>query len=788
MGELPPTRRRRLRRSPEAASHALPIAALLPVIACFLGGATEKWAEGIVVALLGLLFVFRPPTGSLGPAVHAVLLAFVALAAVAFLPASWFHLPPWREALGNDFAIQLPGTLSPQPWITANCLASLLAGLAWLYYVCAREREGRAIPTALRVFAFGVLALAGLSIALYFAKSALPFWHNQRGFGPFPNRNQTADLFGITSVVILACGHDDLRRGQKRWILWATGFALLLTAIVLNLSRAGLLIVVFGSALWLATLLFRGGSAARLAVGVSVLLALVASILLFGGQTLERFHLRAVDGGSTMSADFRWLIFRDTAELISATPWPGIGLGNFSPVFGIFRAASTAQNRALHPESDWLWVAAEVGWPAVLLIVIGAILLARRVFPLRDGTHQRLRLAAFVAAMLFALHGLIDVSGHRVGSAYAALFLFGLSLGPQSFRRSALVPVVSRVVGLLLCALGAVWIFAALRDWPLPGGLGVDRERQLATAANQRREFAATIEHATRALEWAPLDWQLYFVRAIGQVGRGAREEALEDFRRARFLEPGSFEVPYQEGLTWITQQPTLTLTAWREALRRAGPERAALYGRMLSVASQLNADFGRTLEKFGRTQPELALIALERANAQSFAEIVEQLLANDPTLESLKAEQKARLFTLWGERGDLGRLQMLVAANPALEPLAWRGLARHAAADGDYHAAAELAQRYITAPKLPDNANAETTEQLQRNLFTSPNDYSRGFALYQRQIDARQVDDALITVRRFTEQPQAPAYFHFLEARAWAAAGNWERAWNAWRKFDPKL
>ncbi len=35
--------------------------ALLPVLACFLGGATEKWAEGIVIALLGLFLLVRPP-------------------------------------------------------------------------------------------------------------------------------------------------------------------------------------------------------------------------------------------------------------------------------------------------------------------------------------------------------------------------------------------------------------------------------------------------------------------------------------------------------------------------------------------------------------------------------------------------------------------------------------------------------------------------------------------------------------------------------------------------------
>jgi hypothetical protein len=40
------------------------------------------------------------------------------------------------------------------------------------------------------------------------------------------------------------------------------------------------------------------------------------------------------------------------------------------------------------------------------------------------------------------------------------------------------------------------------------------------------------------------------------------------------------------------------------------------------------------------------------------------------------------------------------------------------------------------------------------------------------------------LTVRHFSERPGAPAYFHFLEARAWAEKQNWERAWKAWLAY----
>ena len=193
----------------------------LPVLACFLGGATEKWSEGIVVAFLGLILLVDPPRLSLGPVLNVILIAIIGCAATAFLPANWFVPPAWRLILVNNFGINLPGTLSPQPFISLGCFVSLLAGLSWLYYVATLDLELRDVRQQLRFFAAGIVLLAALCIALYSAESALPFWHNQRGFGPFPNRNQTANLFGLTAVVILACGQDDIQHGRKRSIAWS---------------------------------------------------------------------------------------------------------------------------------------------------------------------------------------------------------------------------------------------------------------------------------------------------------------------------------------------------------------------------------------------------------------------------------------------------------------------------------------------------------------------------------------------------------------------------------------
>src|SRR6266513_6564413 len=148
----------------------LAFVALLPVFACFLGGATQKWGEGIVFALLGIYLLARPPRFSLGLAINLVLVAFLIWSLIAFLPAGWFFQPEWRASFVDDFKIPLPATLSPQPWITLSCCCSLLAGLAWLYVVCAQQLELREARLQLRVFTAGIVFLAGICILFWLAK------------------------------------------------------------------------------------------------------------------------------------------------------------------------------------------------------------------------------------------------------------------------------------------------------------------------------------------------------------------------------------------------------------------------------------------------------------------------------------------------------------------------------------------------------------------------------------------------------------------------------------------
>jgi O-antigen ligase len=759
--------------------------ALLPVLACFLAGGTQKWGEGIVVALLGIYLLVRPPRFSLGLAINLVLLAFLIWSLIAFVPEKWFFQPNWRATYVNDFGISLPSTLSPQPWITGTCLISFLAGLTWLYVVCSEQLGLREVRTALRLFTGGVVVLAAICILLWLAKTAPPFWHNERNFGPFPNRNQTGNLFGLTAIMILACGQDDLRKGRKRWIFWGAALAVMVAAIILNFSRAGIGILVAGSALWLGIFSLCQRSRSRIALVVSFLLLLFTALLLFGGQTLERFHLRNLaDAG--ISSDFRWRIFSDVFQLIRDSPWVGIGLGNFEDVFAIFRAASYSDRRAIHPESDWLWLWTELGWVALVLVIVGLVLVIRRVFPLREGTNQRYRLATLIAAILFALHGLVDVSGHRVGTSFAAMFLLGLSLHrPHSFKPSRSVSILFRLIGLILLVVGSSWVVAAQGQKLLPGSVGVTNAKQLATIDNRERNFTETIAVTTTGLKWAPLDWELYFLRAVAEAELKQTDNALTDFRRARFLEPISYELPLAEGNIWLSSQPVLAATAWREALRRAGPERAGVFASMLSKASLRSPEVSRILAELGVSSHDLALPYLARISGADFNRALVKILENDPELSSFSETEKLALFAYWSERGDAAELSRATTRHPDWLPYAWLGVAKYDATNNDLRAAYELTQRYGEPVALPRIASGASLQQLESRFRSAPDNYAIGYELYRAQMQSGRVDDALNTVRHFSERGNSPAYFRYLEAQCWAEKQNWERAWKAWQAFQ---
>ena len=296
--------------------------------------------------------------------------------------------------------------------------------------------------------------------------------------------------------------------------------------------------------------------------------------------------------------------------------------------------------------------------------------------------------------------------------------------------------------------------------------------------------YSETVALTTRALRWAPLDWQLYLTRAIAEVELKQTKNAVDDFRRARFLEPIAYEVPLAEGNAWLASRPMLAVTAWREALRRAGPLRPEVYASMLSDASLRSPEVSPFLEAIGLSEHDLALPYLDRLSDASFNRALAQLLRNDPNLQSFSETEKLALFAFWSERGDPEEIFRVIEQHPDWLRYAWFGMAKYKASKNDFRAAYELTQLYGEPVALPRVGTNFSLQDLENRFAAAPYNYGIGYELYRAQMQNGRVDDALLTALHFSERPNSPAYFHFLEAQCWATKQNWERAWNAWQAF----
>lgn len=760
----------------------------MAVLAPFLGGATERWAQGIILSILGLLLIFDPPRRSLGLGLNVIALTCLILPWLAFLPETFFSASPWREALVHDYGVALGPFHTPQPWLTLEAIVLFYAGLAWTYYCFASPELPQSKFDSARFYLLGVLLIAGLSIFLFHTHRVISFWHSLYGFGPFPNRNQTANLFALTAILIFAFAYEDFRKGSPWWFFWVLGLGVLGVALVENYSRAGILLFFGGAVLWLIWLGFQSRSARKVALFASLLLILLTLFLIYGGKSLNRFV--RPDSVENLPSGLRLALMHDAWKMIESRPIAGVGLGNFESVFPFYREYSKSRDRAIHPESDWMWLMSEMGLPAGIAIFAGVILLLARTWPMHRGTERRLRAAAAVVGIGFALHGLADVSGHRLGSFIPAIFIFSLCAAPLHVLswedEPRLVILSSRLLGTILLLAGVVWVGNSLSDWKIPGRIEVDRAYAKGTKALDSGNIQDAWRANTQALQWAPLDWRFYFQRATTEAWGDSRPgRAQHDFRIARYLEPFSPSVPFQEGLVWKKRNPDLALTAWEEALNRAGDRSQQVYSDMMGAAAEMPWH-DRALE-LGRKQAGLKIDYLSRLSPSLFREKLAQFLEDSGSVGLLGSEERQQILKLWSEKGESTTLLAFLHLHPDWKE-GWPWLAREAADSGDFHQAYQIAIANMPAPILPALTSDKSLDFLTKDFNEHPDDVARTYLLYLVQARLSKWDDALATVQHVTLRPGAPDYWHYLAADLWAKKGDWAKAWEEISSLSQKV
>lgn len=749
-------------------------AAVAAIAACMVNGGSA-WALAIISLFTGTGLLIAPPRRYLPRALSLCLLMAVAATALAFLPASIFGpLPEWRQHLNEDWGFNLPATVSSQPLLTLGGLFTLVMSGAWFYLLAGRGMGESSRRAALRTLTLGIYLVAALALAqklgwLYLGWP-LDQPHSGLDLGPFANRNHFSGLCAIGCVLGASMAHDAYRKKSPLALPFGLGLLLPFAGIVVNTSRAGLLLFFMGLTLWLTTASIRRGFFRKIALTFSLILSAAAVLLLFGGGSGAKL---AEQGLGIDRLGGRGLIYEETFRLITQSPWIGFGLGNFDPLFSLQHQIPITTARIIHPESDWLWWWSEIGLLGVLPVGFGLTWIIRSALthssPTKQQNHRhghrrldkRLRSVALIGLFLAALHGLFDVPLHGIGFAAVTLLLAACAIPRHRLSGPPNVPAnwAFRLVGIALLGLGAAHLLSARGDPVLS-----DRTALKAHHLNSQR-FAAAGRHQEAlqtldlAIAQAPLDWSLYFQRGVLRLQlRQPAGAALEDFNRARVLEPNHTQLRFQEGNLWLVHQPALAIIPWRELLQHTrDPEQ---YAQILALARPYS-DLAAPLRLLATTPTLKTVYAIQGTTPEQWPAALQDLLALDPNLTQINPELRRQLLTIWQIRGDREQLVTAMESNPAWQELAWPLLAEEYALRSDFEKAWDLQKTYVFSAAPAAAHTDQNIELLERNHLFNPTDTRHGVELYFAQRRLGRLPEARRTLDRLLALPNKPDFLH---------------------------
>ncbi|MFM8458371.1 MAG: hypothetical protein ACKOB0_05425, partial [Chthoniobacterales bacterium] len=216
-----------------------------------IAGTEDAWAIAVFLVAAGLALLLVRPI--VRPAILPLVLIplFACLALMAFLPQAYFPMPDWRQQLTDLQVVPLPGSVNPQPWLSWFWWWLLAATCLIYAALLTAPLETKPLAFVLQAAGFFVAVYASLAIFALQTGWKYPF-HGGAVFGFLPNRNHTATLLVVGSVLSFGLMQWRLARGDKGAAAFAAlcGAPSLAALLFFSTSRAGVVFLVVGLAVW----------------------------------------------------------------------------------------------------------------------------------------------------------------------------------------------------------------------------------------------------------------------------------------------------------------------------------------------------------------------------------------------------------------------------------------------------------------------------------------------------------------------------------------------------------
>ncbi len=771
--------------------------ALTAVLVVFFGAGREPWSKSLALLAMGLVVIIAPPRFHLR-SVPTIALLCLALAPVSgLLPASWFGtMEDWRLKLINEWSVPLSSSMSPEFWTTLESWFVLLSGVVWFWSCLGQNFSDSGRKLVLRILSVFGLILAVTSLFEFKALLSIPWWPRSRdtamavGLGPFANHNNASSFFAFCCVLSAAAAYDAFRHKSRWWVVYIVSLLLQLTCILVNTSRAGLMLFFVGMTLWLATAAMKRGLLRKMMVSMALVLSVGSVVLVAGGQLSERLKARPVT--EMLSSDLRWQLAEESLSAVAKTPWTGRGLGLFSKTLPLVSSFPFPDARPIHPESDVLWLLFEGGLlmliPTLLLVAWYASSTGPWVSRRKKQSHssrsgRRVRKAFAIAAALVLIH-VFDVPLHGLG--YFLVFSVVAAQGLRARRLGRPVGVLGawgfRFAGILVAGFGVVGLASStgLTDKGLASKAPrLEKQAVQELAKGRRTEAMALVQ---RAIELTPLDYRLYYLRAqLHLEMRSGHEKALFDFGRCRAIEPRFGPVCIEEGRYWLHFDPKLALIPWREGMRRypsaflnAIPQYQAM-----AIYAEPYPEIMRPLWKIADSVPlQLVFLSRQTVKGELWEQCLKDFLDQHTGLQGLNKQQINFLFYNWRIKGSQPALIEFLKKNPRLQEFGWQVLSHDLAQSGQFEAAYRLAGRFLTMPARSASLTAADIPRLERAYLFNPVDALPGVELYYAQRSAGDLKSARATLEKVMQLPTAPSFLKREMAAVLADSGDMRSAW----------
>ena len=745
-----------------------------------LGGGAPIWAQGLVLITGGLWAAINPPLRTPSRKMDWALVALTLWSFTAFLPNGFLGKPSWQEDLTKT-GLDIGWFSSAQSWLSAEFIAIFLAGIVWFYVIWNLKIDYDDRRRMLWVFVIG-MALLGLGSSwgsIYGYRS--PFQAEGLSFSYFPNKNHSGLVLAMGAVVAFALTVHLMRCRRRSGFIAFVCLLLTFSGVIFSMSRAALMLFFVGSiASYLIAFNLRGSL--RLIRYVAPLIILTMSILLvLGKDSLKRFSFWTDFG---LTSELRVGIYRDVFEMVTKLPPSALTIGNFSAVFPQYRDSSIVGQSIIHPESDWMWVMAELGVPGFSLLAVAVLVALSRYIPFGSDRTMAYRSLAFGPVFIFLIHSIVDVPAHRFGAVLLAFLFYRLSVAERTAEMRSVVPrFMYRIIGVIITVTGLAWLAGSVLDLPWNSRLADRKAREMLSmdfSSGAKEDIADALELGLSA---RPLDWWYYIMRGRYKLfyerdAQGARE----DFLIARTLEPIHAEVPFQEGVTWLSFNHRLAVEAWKEALSRKTMDTTGLHNEMLREARK-RPRFNRELANLTLLDSDFRVRYLTGQKGRDFNEAIFYEQSEDPTFSAYKPNQVHSILERWAQFGDGRGLRRHLLTFPEITDLSWYYNSLSLAKEDEYEKAVEETKAFLAVPRFPEFTQFAivSDQELRQTFILNTDDLVRGSILLKRQLDKSDLEGASETVGLLAQAENVPDYVLYWKGELERRQGQFRDAWNSW-------